>query len=116
MQFVVEAPKSLPEGKHRGEITRVDYRFEPYEYTDIYVKTKGKEGEIELKYGCPSKVTPQTKLGKLLKAFGADLKPGNKVDPEKILVGKKCEFMTINEETERGTFARIVDGSLKPLK
>ena len=114
VELVVETPKSLEEGKHEGVITRVEYRDEPFAYTDIYIKTKSKDGEVEIKYGCPTKVTPQTKLGKVLKAFGAKLEPGTKVDPEKILVGRKCTFMTVLEETERGTFSRVVDGSLKP--
>jgi len=33
-----------------------------------------------------------------------------------LLVGKRVSLMTLNEEKEQGTFARVVDGSLKPLK
>lgn len=115
-ELEVEVPKTIEDGKHKGEITRIDYRHDPYEYTDVYIKAKAESGEeVEIKHGCPTKVTTGTKLGKLLMAFGAELKAGTKIDPEKFLKGK-VEFMTITEETDRGTFARVVDGSLKPSK
>jgi len=102
-------------GVHSGEISRVEYRTEPYSYTDVFIKLKAKDGEeVELKYGAPSNVGTNTKLGKLLLAF-EKIEIGSKVDPAKVLVGRKVSFQTLNETTAKGTYARIVVGSIKPV-
>jgi hypothetical protein len=71
---------------------------------------------MEIKMGCPFDLTPNTKLGKLLKAFGvsdAQIASGDAMNLEKILqVGKKVRVLTKDVETEKGTFAEIV--SIKP--
>lgn len=112
VELEIKETKKIDEGKHTGKITRIEYRTEPYEYTDIFIQVDG--DEIELKYGCPTNVSPQSKLGKLLSKFTV-LVPGERVDPEKVLVGKRLQFMTVNEETEQGTFARIVGKSVRPV-
>ena len=111
MEIEVKETKNLEDGKHDGKVTRVEYRTEPFSYTDVYVKEK--ETEFELKYGAPTSLTAKSKLGKLLSNF-IELKPGEKLDPEKVLVGKKVQFMTMVEKTMDGEFTKIVDGSLKP--
>jgi len=111
MEFEVKEPICLAEGKHEGEITKIEYREEPYRYTDIYIKEK--ESGIELKYGCPTTGSINGKLMRTISKF-QDVKAGMKVDPEKILIGKEVVFMTINEDTKEGTFIRIVENSLKP--
>jgi len=117
MEIEVKSPAIVVQGQHIGVITTVEYRTEPYKYTDVFVETKDKEGNIvELRYGCPTNISSVTKLGKLLKSFGAELKVKAKIDPEKILAGKKVTFMTLNKETDKGTFSKIVDDSLKPLE
>ena len=117
MEIEVKAPAIVVQGQHIGVITKVDYRTEPFNYTDVYVETKDAEGNIvELKYGCPTKITPVTKLGRLLKQFGADVKPNTKIDPDKFLIGKKVVFMTMNKTTDKGTFSNIVVDSLKPIE
>ena len=118
-EFEVKERVEIPDGKHTGKITHIAYRHEPYEYTDVFVKLD--KTDTEIKYGAPSNVSLDTKLGRLLDAFG-EIKPGDKVDPEKILVGKECELMTLTEDVKgkdgilKGSFARIVEGSLKPKK
>jgi len=111
MEFVIKDAVKLNDGRYSGTITRVGYRSEPYEYTDVYIKEE-KSG-LELKYGCPSNVVKDSKLGKLLSQF-TDLKVGEKIDPEKVLVNKQVEFMVLNEKTDKGVFARIVDNSIRP--
>ena len=113
MEFEVKESKALEDGRHEGVITRVDYRTEPYKYTDVYIK-ESKTG-YELKYGCPSDVSEKTKLGKLLFRF-SPLTLGEMVNPETILVGKAVVFMSIQEENKQGNFTRVVDGSVKPLE
>lgn len=113
MKLVVKELKKLEDGKHVGTIMNVSYREEPFQYTDVFVQPDGVDFEVKL--GIPTRLSGETKLGKLLRKFGADLRPGEEVDLESILLKRRVEFMTVNEETENGCYARIVDGSLKPL-
>jgi hypothetical protein len=135
---------SIDEGKHIGKIVRVEYRHHPYEYCDIIVSVDNST-EITLKYGCPTLVSVDSKLGKLLALFGVQLVAGQDIAPEDILMGTselqhvdrdgvdeysylpgkekevKVSYMTINEtvtmkDKSQKEFARIVEGSLKPLK
>ena len=113
MELEVKENISLEEGQHKGSITKVEYRNKPefkYEYVDVFVKPDGKE--FEIKYGCPKYLSEDSKLGKLLVLFGADVKPKTKIDPDKFLVGKKVTFVSVNESKDDKTYVRIV--SLKP--
>ncbi len=107
-------PQRVPDGSHTGVITSVSYRTEPYEYTDIFVKLDNYD--IEIKYGVPTKLSPQTRLGKLMLEFGEKCELGKKINPQEILVGKKVQFMTIVKGNKDGLeYAEIVEDSLKPL-
>ena len=107
-------PVRVPEGKHAGVISKVEYRYEPYEYTDIFVKIDNYD--MEIKYGVPTKLSPQTRLGKLMLEFGEKCELGKKINPQEILVGKKVQFMTIIKGNRDGLeYAEIVEDSLKPL-
>lgn len=107
--------KNIPDGKHSGEIIKIIYRTEPYEYTDILVKLD--DADIEIKYGCPTTLSENSKLGRLMTAFGEKFEKGKKTDPEKVLVGKKVELMTITKRNKDGReYAEIVEDSLKPVK
>ena len=82
---------------------------------DIFVQLEGVKAE--LKYSCPADITVNTKLGKTLMNFGVsedEIESGEELDVEAKLKGKKVTCLTQNEVSPRGTFARIVDGSLKP--
>lgn len=107
----------IDEGKHKGKIVRIEYRDTPFEYTDIYMTINGTDSEV--KYGCPSSVSVESKLGKLLmQVANVEIIPGHNYDPEALLVGKEVSFVTFNEKgknTDR-EFARVSDGSIKPLK
>lgn len=111
MELEVKEALVLEDGKHTGSIERVEYREEPYRYTDIFIKED--TTQFELKYGCPTSQSINSKLMKLIGRF-VELKQGLKINPEKILVGKEVSFMTMTDETERGTFIKIVDNSIKP--
>lgn len=111
MEIEVKEPLSLADGLHEGVVERVEYREVPYKYTDVYIKEK--TSEIELKYGAPTSNSTNSKLMSLLAKF-TPISKGVKVDPEKVLVGKEVNFMTIIEETEKGKFVRIVDNSIRP--
>jgi len=107
---------------NKGVITKVELATrgekggEQFEYVDIFVLLD--DAKAELKYSCPADITVNTKLGKTLMNFGVseeDIESGKELDVEAILKGKKVSCLTQNEVSPRGTFARIVDGSLKPV-
>lgn len=116
---------AIPEGKHTGKIedVKVETRGkEGYEYLDVHVSVDGvtnTKGEvINIKYGCPLDLTPNTKLGKLLMEFGVtkeEIEKGIAVDIESVLkTGSEIQFMCKDEKNDRGKFARIIDDTLKP--
>jgi hypothetical protein len=124
----------IPEGKHLAKISalKVEKRGkENYEYLDVHVELQDVEtkegkhpsinfvlpcGNMKIKYGCPFDLTPNTKLGKLLKAFGvsdAQIASGESLDIEQVLkVGKSVQILTKDVETDKGTFAEIL--SVRP--
>ena len=116
MEIDIVEPVRLEDGKHEGAITEVQFRTEPYKYMDVVIETQGKDRVIPLKYGVPysDNVTEMTKLGRLLREF-TELKIGEKVDPEKILLGKKVTFQTQMDKSDKGEFCRILNGTVKPL-
>jgi len=107
----------IPDGSHTGEITKISERIEPYNYTDIFVKPDNlKEGqEFELKYSCPSILSENSKLGKLLIVFGEKFEKDKEIDIDEVLVGKKVIFMTLTQKgKDNKEYSEIVNGSLKP--
>lgn len=104
--------EEIKDGLHEGIIIDVEYRNQPYEYTDVVIEFGG----YKLKAGYPTLLAEKSKLGALMARFGATLNEGNMLDPNKVLVGKKCQFLTITETTKRGNFAKIMPESVKPAK
>lgn len=114
MNIKVTQRLEVADGLHEGVIVDVEYRDEPYEYTDLVIELAISGQMLHLKAGYPTVISPSSKLGKLLQKFGAVLEVGKDLDPNKILVSKKCSFQTISEETKNGIFARILTESVKP--
>jgi hypothetical protein len=103
---------TIPEGKHPARISalKVEKRGkENYEYLDVHVEIQDvelKDGRHpSIKYGCPFDLTPNTKLGKLLKAFGVSdeqIASEEPLDIEKYLaVGKSVQILTKDVETDK---------------
>lgn len=117
MEFEMKKPFLVEDGVHQGEIVRVEYRLKPYSYADVFIRILDKPSDgVELKWGAPcGHLSPNTKFGKMLLKFG-EIPFGERVDPEKVLIGRKVSFQSLNEQTQDGSFARIVDGSIKPLE
>lgn len=109
MEIKIEEVKRIESGKHVGKITAVEYREKPYEYTDIVLELA--DG-YKLKAGYPTKITPESKLGKLLLDFGASLEVGKSIDPAKYLVNKGCSFLV----EEDGKFMKVIPSSVKPVQ
>lgn len=114
MEFECKENIKIEEGIHIGVITKVEYRTEPFNYTDVFISMDN--GKVELKTGYPSTVSKDSSLGLLLERFGVILKVKSKYDPEKILVGKKVSFMTMDEKKGDKTYANIIRDSVKPTK
>jgi len=113
MEIEVKESVSLEDGKHSGLVERIEYRTDPYDYTDVYIKEL--DTGFTLKYGCPTAVSDKSKLGKLLSRF-IELKKGSMVDPAKILVGREVTFMTITKQGKNNKeYTEIVDDSVKPV-
>ena len=113
-----EPVKPLNEGSYTGKIEKVEFRKDPYEYTDFFVSVDGTDRVI--KYGVPTKMSAETSLGKLYALhMGVEIKGGKDYDPED-LIGKKVKYMVVNEpgkgKNSNMEFSRIVEGSLKPIK
>lgn len=104
----------IPEGSHIGTVTKVTYKSEPYEYTDIFIKLD--DVDVELKYGCPTLLSEKSKLGRLLITFGETFAKGKKTNPAEVLINKRVKLMTMNKKNKEGQeFARVVEDSVKPL-
>jgi hypothetical protein len=117
-EFEVEEPKRIDEGKHEGVITKMELResgkgTRTFEYLDIYIRPDG--SNFELKVGYSPFVSNSSRLGKLLARFGADVSVGKKVNAETVLLNRRCSFVTVDDETKGGTFARIQHDSVKPV-
>jgi hypothetical protein len=114
MELEWKEPIQIPDGNQTGTIVKIAYRTDPYEYTDIIVKLDSQD--VEMKYGCPTVLSENSKLGRLLKVFGIEAKAGTKIDPEKVLINQKVQFMTITKPNKDGKeFSEIVSDSLKPI-
>lgn len=103
----------IPDGKHTGQIMRIESRTEPYEYTDIIIKPD--DQDVELKYGCPTVLSENSKLGTLMMAFGSMFEKGKEISISEYLVGKRVQFMTLTKARDGKNFAEIVKDSVKPV-
>ena len=53
-------------------------------------------------------------------AFGAAFEKGKKIDPEKVLIGRQVNLMTLKKKTTKdgktSEFVEVVEDSLKPVE
>jgi len=105
----------IPDGNHVGEIKKIENRTEPYEYTDIMIKLDDVD-DIEMKYGCPTVLSENSKLGRLMQLFGASIEVGKKLNIDNFLIGKRVKCVTITKKNQKSgkEFSEIVEDSLKP--
>ncbi len=115
MEIKVKKAIIISDGQHEGAIINVRYRSKPFEYADLEIQMPGENDEhLDLKVGYPLIVSQNSKLGQLLQRFGAQLEVGASIDPDKILIGKRCRFKTMTETNAKGKFARIIPDSVCP--
>jgi len=104
----------IPDGTHEGVIVNIRYRSKPFEYVDLEIQINILGEIMELKCGFPQVISKNSKLGYLLIRFGETLEDGTSIDPDKVLIGKKCRFKTNTQTNENGKFARIIPDSVCP--
>lgn len=113
----VEESKTVPDGRHTGEIVDVvfDQRGdEGFPYVDVAIKDT--ETGVTIKAGyAASRVTPETELGRLLRRFGFEPKVGQNVDWSVLKNGTQVSFATETEKKKTGKFARILLETVKPI-
>lgn len=120
---------SVPEGVHTGKIQEVkeEVRGEgKYVYVDVYVTVDGLEkndgSPVAIKDGMSKHLSSGSKLGKTCMRFGLTEEQLKKAIGEEIPIDitnflkkdRPVRYMVQNEEKDGKTYARIVEGSLKP--
>jgi len=111
MNIKVEASKKIEDGVHTGAVVDVEYRDDPYEYTDVVIELPDK---VQIKASYPTMICPTSKLGRLLVRFGQKLEIGNDLDPNKILVGRRVVFQTTSEDKGGVRYSKVLTESLQP--
>ena len=115
MKITAEKSVKLEDGKHTGVIDDIQYRSDPYAYTDIVIKID----DMTLKAGYPSNIMEDSALGQLLKRFGAKIIVGEDYDVESFITkGMAVDFMVITETSKKDgkDYCNIIRESLKPAK
>lgn len=115
MEIETQKVTKIKDGKYTATIKDVERREKPFDYMDYHLEL---ENGVVIKYGVPTNISvdketaePSSKHAKLLSALGLLSKNG-KSDPEKAK-GLKVSCMIANEEKEKGTFANVVEGTIK---
>lgn len=107
----VQKTTKVSQGEHPFTIEKINERTKPYHYIDVYFRLT--DVDILIKDGFPARITEVSKLGKLLISMKVELIVDEDIDLESTLIGKQGILMTKNEVTPNGTFARVVDGTVK---
>ena len=112
MNRTVKALTKIEDGLHKGTIINVEQRItqEKYEYIDITIKMD--DTNTQIKTSAPDSVSTESKLGKILQRFGADLIADKVIQIDKLLMNRTCQFQTMQD----GQYSKVIDGSLKPVE
>jgi len=122
--IVVTKPIKIEEGKHEGIITNVLHNLpneaegRTYDYLDVVIKITDSDN-VEVKTGFPANISELSTLGRLLKKAGMDiekLEEGEKVsvtDIKEKLVDREITFLSKNEKTSNGEFARVLKDTIE---
>lgn len=103
----------VDDGLHKGVITEVLERTTPQQYKYIDVVIDFEEGKT-IKASYPAFLSTESKLGNLLARFGADIStPNTFVNVEEVLVGKACQFLTMNKPVDGKIYPNVVSDSVR---
>jgi len=111
MEIEIKAERRIEDGMHYGRISTINYRTEPYAYTDLVIELEDKS---TITAGYPTILTENSKLGQLFKRFGYTLNIGHKLDPDQCFVMQACQFQTITEIKGEKRFPKVITESVKP--
>lgn len=113
IEVTATAAVGLPDGAHTGKVVDVEKRTDKFEYLSLHIAVDGTE--LTLKCDFPVKISDKSALGKVVEAFTKEpLKVGSNYQLVKLFKDKQVKFTTITDDTDRGTFSRIVNKSLRP--
>ena len=115
--IVVTEPIKIDDGKHTGIITNIvrnlpnEKEGRNFDYLDLVIKIDDVKKDVELKVGFPTNISELSQLGRLLKKAGMDFTEGDQItvkDIKEQLIDRKVTFLSKNEKTDAGEFARIL--------
>jgi len=116
MQREIKSVNTLDEGEHHGVITAVEERqtSQEYAYLDVFIEASGNK----IKTSFSDYVSENSALGELLVRFGNKLLPGDKIEPDKCLIGQMCSFSVIKQLNKKDgkTYANVINDTLRPTK
>jgi len=120
--IVVTEPIKIEDGKHEGKIVNVvrnlpnEAEGRIYDYIDIGVDVLDVKKEPTLRIGFPTNISELSVLGRLLKKAGLDFTEGQKIttsDIKDTLIDREISFLSKNEKTNSGEFARILRDTIE---
>jgi len=120
--IIVTEPIKIDDGKHSGTITNVVRNLpnpeegRNFDYMDITIKVLDAKKEPEIKVGFPTNISEVSSLGRLLKKSGFNFADGDEIqiaDIKEQLMNKDITFLTKNEKTDVGEFARILRDTIE---
>lgn len=120
-----ESGPMLEPGNYKGTVTGMLIRTDPYAYVDFIVEVDvpGVPDGPELKVGYPMStdadgnlyISTRGSLSAMLKKFGVQATDETTVGSLKQdMLNRKVQMLVMQDETDRGTFSRIMKESLKP--
>lgn len=110
----------IEEKRHEGSILNVEERKSIYQgkeicYIDFTVSVDDMDNDVTLRVGYPDNLSNKSGLGIFLLKLGMDITPNSELDIEDVK-GKKISYTTVNQETDKGIFARIDKKSIMVIE
>lgn len=117
--MAMEESKTIPAGKHTGILKGISFEKrgdKGYPYVDVHIEhIDGDEDSPVIRAGyAANRVTQNNSLGQLLQRFGHPDEVDGEIDWSVLDAGQAVEFVTVDQETENGTFAEVVLKTLNP--
>ena len=116
MMRTVQEQFRMPDGIHTGKIEKIEERIaqEKYHYVDVVISCNNGTADGEVKVSYPDCVSANSKFGLLLQRFNMPLTPNAEVNVDAILLGKECQFQTLNQVRGEKSFTKVLDETVKP--
>lgn len=119
--FIVKEPKlvvAIPNGSYTGKIVKVEYRDQPFQYADVEISLDTiKDAVVTASYSSKD-LSPTSAFGKFLTQF-QELKVGETINPEAILIGQSVALMIMNVPGKKDaskSYPSIVKGTVMAIR